>query len=150
MIEGLSQTRSSLPLATSLAPFKPLHHAGLTPIVNGYGGPFRPLPPGSSTISRIALVNIVGVLEVPEPWIVDLYQWTVVLAYALGHLFLLVAFTIGTSSLDPVDDDDFADYDEDNDDGFETEEVDYEGGPVYDDDFPTSRSVRLGRSATRT
>jgi hypothetical protein len=60
MIEGLSQTRSSLPLLTSLAPFKPLHHAGLTPIVNGYGGPFRALPPGSSTISRIALVNIVG------------------------------------------------------------------------------------------
>src|SRR5262245_3440372 len=35
MIEGLSQTKSSLPLATSLAPLSPLHHAGLTPIVNG-------------------------------------------------------------------------------------------------------------------
>src|SRR5436309_14782285 len=60
IIEGLSHTRSSLPLATSLAPFKPLHHAGLTPIVKGYGGPARPLPPGNSTISRIALVNSVG------------------------------------------------------------------------------------------
>ena len=60
MIEGLSQTRSSLPLATSLAPFKPLHQAGLTPIVNGYGGPLRPFPPGNSTISRTALVSIVG------------------------------------------------------------------------------------------
>src|SRR5688572_1289356 len=35
MIEGLSQTRSSLPLATSLAPLSPLHHAGLTPMVKG-------------------------------------------------------------------------------------------------------------------
>ena len=61
MIDGFNQTRSSLPLATSLAPFKPLHHAGLTPMVNGYGGPLRPfLPPGNSTIKRIALVNIVG------------------------------------------------------------------------------------------
>src|SRR5258706_1158193 len=61
MIDGLSQTKSSLPLATSLAPFKPLHQAGLTPIVNGYGGPLRPfLPPGNSTISRIALVSSVG------------------------------------------------------------------------------------------
>ena len=35
MIEGFNQTRSSLPLATSLAPLRPLHHAGLTPMVNG-------------------------------------------------------------------------------------------------------------------
>src|SRR5262249_18762445 len=60
IIDGLSQTRSSLPLATSFAPFKPLHHAGLTPILNGYGGPECPLPPGNSTIKRIALVSIVG------------------------------------------------------------------------------------------
>src|ERR687891_648857 len=58
--DGLSQTRSSLPVPTSLAPFKPLHHAGLTPIVNGYGGPAVGEPPGSSTMRRIALVNIVG------------------------------------------------------------------------------------------
>src|SRR5688572_8598341 len=38
IIEGLSQTRSSLAVPTSFAPFKPLHQAGLTPIVNGYGG----------------------------------------------------------------------------------------------------------------
>jgi hypothetical protein len=43
-----------------LAPFKPLHHAGLTPIVNGYGGPEPALPPGNSTMSRTALVSIVG------------------------------------------------------------------------------------------
>src|SRR5436190_893249 len=60
MIDGLSQTRSSLPLATNLAPFKPLHQAGLTPIVKGYGGPDPALPPGNSTIKRIALVKIVG------------------------------------------------------------------------------------------
>src|SRR5919198_1387895 len=60
IIEGLSQTRSNLRLPTSLAPFKPLHHAGLTPIVNGYGGPECAEPPGSSTIKRTALVNIVG------------------------------------------------------------------------------------------
>jgi hypothetical protein len=66
----------------------------------------------------LVLVNIVGLLDVPEPWIVDLYQWTVVLAYALGHILLLLAFTIGTPSLDP-EEEDFAGYDEDNDDGFE-------------------------------
>ena len=60
MIDGLSQTRSSLPLATNLAPFKPLHQAGLTPMVKGYGGPDPALPPGNSTIKRIALVKIVG------------------------------------------------------------------------------------------
>jgi len=56
----------------------------------------------------------------------------VAIAYALGHLFLLVAFTIGLPSLDPVDDDDdeFADYDEDNDDGFEEAEDDFEDDPA--------------------
>src|SRR5215471_4539337 len=29
MIDGFNHTRSSLPLATSFAPFNPLHHAGL-------------------------------------------------------------------------------------------------------------------------
>src|SRR5262249_4748444 len=60
MIDGFSHTRSSLPLATSFAPFNPLHHAGLTPMVNGYGGPECAEPPGNSTIKRIALVSIVG------------------------------------------------------------------------------------------
>src|SRR3989304_9641969 len=38
IIEGLSQTKSSLPLATSLAPFKPLHQAGLKPSGQGARG----------------------------------------------------------------------------------------------------------------
>src|SRR6188472_1498624 len=73
----------------------------------------------------LVLVNLVGLLEVPEAWIIDAYQWTVVVAYAVGHVFVLVAFTLGLPSLDPVEDDDedFEDaedleYDEDNDDGF--------------------------------
>ena len=78
----------------------------------------------------LALVNVVGLVTVPEAWIVDAYQWTVVIAYALGHLCLLVAFTIGLPSLDPdiddIDDIDDTEYDEDNDDGFEEEESDYE------------------------
>jgi hypothetical protein len=84
----------------------------------------------------LVLVNIVGLITVPEAWIVDAYQWTVVIAYALGHLCLLVAFTIGLPSLDPVDDDDTEDpeYDEDNDDGFEAIEEDYETDPIYDED----------------
>ena len=98
----------------------------------------------------LVLVNLVGLLEVPEAWIIDAYQWTVVVAYALGHLFLLVAFTLGLPSLDPVDDDeDFedededydedADYDEDNDDGFEETEDDdaLEGTEAYFEDGPT-------------
>ena len=92
----------------------------------------------------LVLVNIVGLITVPEAWILDLYQWTVTIAYALGHLFLLVAFTIGLPSLDP-DDDDYAGYDEDNDDGFEAEEAGYEGGPVYDDEFP-EETIRQARS----
>ena len=84
----------------------------------------------------LALVNLVGLVTVPEAWIVDAYQWTVVIAYALGHLCLLVAFTLGLPSLDPVDDDDIdaddTEYDEDNDDGFEEFEDDYEEDPDYD------------------
>ena len=99
-------------------------------------------------VFALALVNIVGLLEVPEAWVLDLYQWTVVLAYALGHLLLLVAFTIGTPSLDPEDDADFAGYDEANDEGFEAEEAGYEGGPVYDDEFP-EETVRQARSIGR-
>ena len=85
----------------------------------------------------LVLVNLVGVITVPEAWVIDLYQWTVVIAYALGHLCLLVGFTVGLPSLDPTDDeDDFddADYDEDNDDGFEETEADYEDGPIYHDE----------------
>ena len=85
----------------------------------------------------LVLVNLVGLVTVPEAWIIDLYQWTVVVAYALGHLCLLVAFTLGLPSLDPVDDDDVEDadeteYDEDNDDGYEEFDDDYEEDPVYD------------------
>jgi hypothetical protein len=90
----------------------------------------------------LVLLNVVGLFTVPEAWILDLYQWTVVVAYALGHLCLLAAFTIGLPSLDPDDD---ADYDEDNDEGFEDEEAGYEGGPVYDDEFP-EEGIRQARS----
>ena len=95
----------------------------------------------------LVLINLVSLVAVPEEWVVDLYQWTVVLAYALGHVLLLAAFTIGLPSLDPDDDDDIADYDEDNDEGFEDEEAGYEDDPVYDDEFPEEGSVRLGRWA---
>ncbi len=82
----------------------------------------------------LVLVNLVGLLEVPEAWIIDAYQWTVVITYAVGHLFLLLGFALGLPSLDPVDDDDieYAEYDEDNDDGFEEAEDDYEDDPDYD------------------
>ena len=53
----------------------------------------------------LVLVNVVALVAVPEDWVIDLYQWTVVLAYALGHVLLLAAFTIGLPSLDPDDDD---------------------------------------------
>ena len=57
------------------------------------------------------------------------------ITYALGHVLLLVAFTLGLPSLDPVDDDDIEDaedydYDEDNDDGFEETEDDVEDDPA--------------------
>ena len=96
----------------------------------------------------LVLVNLVGLLEVPEQWVIEAYQWTVVLAYALGHLFLLVAFTLGLPSVDPLDDADYDadedydeddDYDEDNDDGFEETEDDdaLEGTEAYFEDGPT-------------
>ena len=76
-----------------------------------------------------------GLIDVPEAWIIDAYQWIVVITYALGHVLLLVAFTLGLPSLDPVDDDDIEDaedfdYDEDNDDGFEETEDDFEDDPA--------------------
>ena len=82
---------------------------------------------GGIILFALVLVNVVGLITVPEAWMIDAYQWIVVIAYALGHLCLLVAFTIGLPSLDPVDDDDLDDteYDEDNDDGFEETEDDY-------------------------
>jgi hypothetical protein len=85
----------------------------------------------------LALINIVPLVPVPEDWVISLYQWTTTIANALGHLLLLLAFTIGLPSLDPVDDDDLDDagYDEDNDDGFEeAEDVEYEDGPIYHDE----------------
>jgi hypothetical protein len=84
----------------------------------------------------LVLVNLVGLISAPEAWIIDDYQWIVVIAYALGHLCLLIAFTLGLPSLDPVDDDDLAytGYDEDDDDGFEETEADYEDGPIYHDE----------------
>jgi len=93
----------------------------------------------------LVLINVVSLVPVPEELVIDLYQWTVVLAYALGHVLLLAAFTIGLPSLDPDDDDTYADYDEDNDEGFEAEEAGYEGGPVYDDEFP-EEGIRQARS----
>ncbi len=84
----------------------------------------------------LVLINVVSLVAVPEDWVIDLYQWTVVLAYALGHVLLLAAFTIGLPSLDPDDDDSYIGYDEDNDEGFEDEEAGYEGGPIYDDEVP--------------
>lgn len=99
-----------------------------------------------TVLFALVLLNTVGLVTVPEAWIIDLYQWTVVIAYALGHLFLLVAFTLGLPSLDPAeDDDDYTGYDEDNDGGFEDEEAGYEGGPVYDDEFP-EEGIRQARS----
>ncbi len=92
----------------------------------------------------LVLINVVGLVAAPEEWIIDLYQWTVVFAYALGHLCLLVAFTLGLPSLDP-DDEDYTEYDEDNEEGFEDEEGGYEGGPVYDDEFP-EEGIRQARS----
>lgn len=81
---------------------------------------------GGIILFALVLVNVVGLITVPEAWVLDLYQWTVVIAYALGHLCLLIAFTIGLPSLDPVDDDDLDDTEyEDNDDGFEETEADY-------------------------
>jgi Na+/melibiose symporter-like transporter len=84
----------------------------------------------------LVLVNLVSLIPAPEAWIIDAYQWIVVIAYALGHLFLLTGFTLGLPSLDPVDEDDLAytGYDEDNDDGFEETEADYEDGPLYHDE----------------
>ena len=100
---------------------------------------------GGIVLFALVLVNVVGLVTVPEPWVIDLYQWTVVLAYALGHMFLLAAFAVGLPSLDPDSDDSYIGYDEDNDPGFEDEEAGYEGGPVYDDEFP-EEGIRQDRS----
>jgi hypothetical protein len=79
----------------------------------------------------LVLVNLVGLISVPEAWIIDAYQWIVVIAYALGHLCVLIAFTLGLPSLDPVTDDDLADTGSgEDDDGFAETEDDDEDGPL--------------------
>ena len=99
---------------------------------------------GGIVLFALVLINLVALVAVPADRVIDLYQWTVVLAYALGHVLLLTAFTIGLPSLDP-EDDDYIGYDEDNDEGFEDEEAGFEGGPVYDDEFP-EEGIRQARS----
>ncbi|MEP6637929.1 MAG: hypothetical protein ABJC39_01145 [Chloroflexota bacterium] len=92
---------------------------------------------GAVVLVALVLVNLAGVLDVTDRAIIENYGWIVVISYALGHLLLLAGFAVGLPSLAAWDDDDEVDeVDEDNDDGFETEEAGYQGGPVYDNEFP--------------
>ena len=93
----------------------------------------------------LVLVNVVSLVPVPEEWVVDLYQWTVVHRVRPRSPVPAGGLHVGLPSLDPDDDDTYIGYDEDNDEGFEDEEAGYEGGPVYDDEFP-EEGIRQARS----
>ncbi len=94
---------------------------------------------GGVILFALVLVNLAGVIDVTEQGVIETYGWVVVIAYALGHLFLLGAFAVGLPSLEAFDDEleaDDPELDEDNDEGFEDEEAGYEGGPVYENELP--------------
>ena len=63
---------------------------------------------GLLVLVALALVNVGGLLEVQDETVFLLYGYAIALAYALGHVGLLVAFLVGLPALDEDDaDDDF-------------------------------------------
>ena len=94
-------------------------------------------PPGSSC-SRSCSINVVSSGRGPGGWVIDPYQWTVVLAYALGHLLLLVGFHRSGCRHSTRSTMTRTGYDEDNDEGFETRRPTTEDDPAYDDDSPVA------------
>ena len=84
---------------------------------------------GGLIVIALALINIAGVVAIPDQTIAEIFGWIIYSLYALGHLGLLWAFAIGLPSLD---EDEYEDGDEAADPGFR-------GGPVYDDEFPGER-----------
>ena len=93
----------------------------------------------------LVLINVVSLVAVPEDWVIDLYQWTVVHRVRprsrapAGGLHDRAAVARSGRRRH------YTGYDEDNDEGFEDEEAGYEGGPVYDDEFP-EEGIRQARS----
>jgi hypothetical protein len=78
----------------------------------------------------LVIVNLTGVIDVPNDTFGTLLRYAIVLAYAAGHVLLLLAFLVGLPKIEADGseaDDEYADDDEDDDvfedDDFEDEDV---------------------------
>ena len=61
---------------------------------------------GGLVVGALALVNVGGLLDLQDGTISTVYRYAIVLAYALGHVALLVAFAVGLPTLDAFEDED--------------------------------------------
>ena len=74
---------------------------------------------GAAVLAALMLVNIGGLFEIADQTLDTVYGYLTIVLYALGLLFLLLAFVVGLPSLeDETDDegDEVEDEDEDEDD----------------------------------
>ena len=83
-------------------------------------------------ILALVLVNVNGLLAIGDETFVTVYRYLIIIAYALGHLGLLLAFALGLPALDWPDDDD--DYDDEDDDEDGDDDEDDDGDDDRDDD----------------
>ena len=73
-------------------------------------------------VFALVLVNLNGLLAIQDATFATVYRYLIVIAYAFGHIGLLLAFALGLPALDWSDDED-DDFDDD-DDEFDDDEFD--------------------------
>ena len=71
---------------------------------------------GALVLLALLLVNIGGLFEIPDQTLDTLYGYVTIVLYALGLLFLLLAFVVRLPALDDGTRDDDEDGDEDDED----------------------------------
>jgi hypothetical protein len=85
----------------------------------------------------LAIVNLTGVIQIADDIFGTLLGYFIVLAYAGGHLLLLLAFLVGLPKVEvdeTADDEDLYEDDEDDEDGDVFEDDDFEDEDGDDDD----------------
>ena len=78
-------------------------------------------------VFALVLVNLNGLLAIQDGTVATIYRYLIIIAYAFGHLGLLVAFALGLPALDWPEDD------LDDDDEFDDEFDDDEFEDVHED-----------------
>jgi hypothetical protein len=84
---------------------------------------------GGLVVLALVLVNLNGVIDIPDQTLATAYGYVIVLAYSLGHASLLGAFALGLPSLDEFDDEE-----DDEDDYDDEEEFEHDHGDEFDDE----------------